>query len=98
MAHYDSGLYISHHSAENGHCGMDWDSLIMLFSVVFIFLFQASPRPNAQHRLSAQIFTKLRIHEQSQEYTSEIIRGFLGWALNSHDLNWFCTTAFLTGQ
>lgn len=43
MAHYDLGLYISHHLAKNRHQGMDWDSLIILFLVALIFLFQALP-------------------------------------------------------
>lgn len=72
MAHYDLGLYISHHLAENGHCGMDWDALIILFLVAFIFLCQAHPCPNIQLKLSAQIFAKSRTHEQNREYTSKI--------------------------
>lgn len=72
MAHYDLGLYISHHWAENGHCGMDRDSLIILFLVAFIFLFQARPCSNIQLKLSAQIFAKSRTHKQNHNYTSKI--------------------------
>lgn len=73
MAHYDLGLYISHHLAENGHCGVRWDVLIIPFLVAFIFLFQAHPCPSVQLKLSAQIFAKPRTHQQNRkEYTSKI--------------------------
>lgn len=101
MAHYDLGLYISHHLAKNRHCGMDWDSLIILFLVAFIFLFQARPwnwKFQPKSLQNQELTSKTENTPAKSRNTSEIILRFWGWAVSSHDLNWFCTTAFLIGQ